>query len=140
MDTVRPYHHGDLRRHLVEAARAEVDEFGAEGVVLTRLASTCGVSVAAPYRHFVNRDALLAAVAAEGVGGVAAAGVKPDLRQLDPHAFTGRTVAGRHPAFLQAQAAGKVGLRILPIDRAKFLVNSVFDLRVEATGVDPATA
>ena len=66
MDTVRPYHHGDLRRHLVEAARAEVDEFGAEGVVLTRLASTCGVSVAAPYRHFVNRDALLAAVAAEG--------------------------------------------------------------------------
>lgn len=66
MEAARRYHHGDLRRHLIVAARDEVEEFGAEGVVLTRLATTCGVSVAAPYRHFANKEALLAAVAAEG--------------------------------------------------------------------------
>lgn len=63
MDEVRRYHHGDLRRHLVEAARAEVEEHGVENVVLTRLAQTCGVSVAAPYRHFASKEALLAEVA-----------------------------------------------------------------------------
>lgn len=66
MAGIRPYHYGDLRRQLVVAARAEVEEFGAERVVLTRLASKCGVSVAAPYRHFANREALLAEVAEEG--------------------------------------------------------------------------
>ncbi|GAB95705.1 alkaline phosphatase [Kineosphaera limosa] len=63
-----------------------------------------------------------------------------NLRSLDPHAFTGRSITGRHPEFLHAAATGQVAVRILPIDRAKFLVNSVFDLRVEATGVDPNTA
>lgn len=62
MDEVRRYHHGDLRRHLVAAARAEVEEHGVENVVLTRLAQTCGVSVAAPYRHFASKEALLAEV------------------------------------------------------------------------------
>ncbi|MDO5699557.1 MAG: alkaline phosphatase [Dermatophilus congolensis] len=63
-----------------------------------------------------------------------------NLKWLDPHAFTGRSIVGRHPEYLQAAAAGEVAIRIIPIDRAKFLVNSQFDLRVEATGVDPATA
>ena len=84
-----------------------------------------------------------AAVAAGGSSAPAASTTAPaaaNLRWLDPHAFTGRSIVGRHPAYLQAAAAGEVAVRILPIDRAKFLVNSVFDLRVEATGVDPATA
>ena len=84
-----------------------------------------------------------AAVAAGGSAAPAAsttAAASPNLRWLDPHAFTGRSIVGRHPAYLQAAAAGEVAIRIIPIDRAKFLVNSVFDLRVEATGVDPATA
>ena len=68
MDDVRRYHHGDLRRHLVIAARAEVEEHGVENVVLTRVAQACGVSVAAPYRHFASKEALLAEVAIGGFG------------------------------------------------------------------------
>ncbi len=62
----RRYHHGDLRRHLIAAARVEVEEHGVENVVLTRLAQTCGVSVAAPYRHFASKEALLSEVATGG--------------------------------------------------------------------------
>ena len=65
-EEVRRYHHGDLRRQLVLAARAEVEAHGVENVVLTRLAQPCGVSVAAPYRHFPNKEALLAEVASGG--------------------------------------------------------------------------
>jgi AcrR family transcriptional regulator len=60
------YHHGDLRRALLEAARAQVEKEGPDTVSLAALARTLGVSQAAPYRHFPDRDALLAAVAAEG--------------------------------------------------------------------------
>ena len=54
------------------------------------------------------------------------------LRAVDAHAFTGRTT--------RAVTATTPQLRILPIDRAKFQAEAHFDLRVEATGVDPATA
>ena len=60
------YHHGDLANALVEAAAKAVDAGGAEAVSLRDLAASLGVSRAAPYRHFVDRDALLAAVAARG--------------------------------------------------------------------------
>ena len=84
-----------------------------------------------------------AATAASASGAPAVSTTAPaaaNLKWLDPHAFTGRSIVGRHPSYLQAAAAGEVAIRIIPIDRAKFLVNSVFDLRVEATGIDPATA
>ena len=61
-----PYHHGDLRRALVEAAMAALREGGAESIGLRDVARRAGVSAAAPYRHFENRAALLAAVATEG--------------------------------------------------------------------------
>lgn len=60
------YHHGDLANALTAAALAAVERHGAEGVSLRDLAQMLGVSRAAPYRHFVDRDALLAAVAARG--------------------------------------------------------------------------
>lgn len=60
------YHHGDLRRALIEAAYAHVDRDGAETLSLAQLAKALGVSQPAPYRHFPDRNALLAAVAAEG--------------------------------------------------------------------------
>lgn len=60
------YHHGDLREGLVRAARAALEAGGPEAVSLRELAQTLGVSTAAPYRHFRDRRALLAAVAAEG--------------------------------------------------------------------------
>lgn len=60
------YHHGDLRRQLVAAARRLVDGEGADAFRLGDAAALAGVSAAAPYRHFRDRQALLAAVADDG--------------------------------------------------------------------------
>ena len=60
------YHHGDLKGALMTAALAAVEQGGPEAVSMRDLAQSLGVSRAAPYRHFADRDALLAAVAATG--------------------------------------------------------------------------
>ena len=62
----RPYHHGDLRTALIEAALSLVEEHGVKGLALSDAARQAGVSVAAPYRHFKDKEALLAEIAAEG--------------------------------------------------------------------------
>jgi AcrR family transcriptional regulator len=60
------YHHGDLRRALVNASVAMVDAEGAAALTLRGVARRLGVSHAAPGHHFPDRPALLAAVAARG--------------------------------------------------------------------------
>jgi AcrR family transcriptional regulator len=60
------YHHGDLRRALLEAAAAEIAEVGPSAISLRSIARRAGVSHAAPAHHFGDRAGLLAAVAAEG--------------------------------------------------------------------------
>jgi AcrR family transcriptional regulator len=60
------YHHGDLRAALIAAARQVLETARPEEITLKSLALRLGVSQPAPYRHFANRDALLAAVAADG--------------------------------------------------------------------------
>ena len=60
------YHHGDLRRDLLQVARGEIAEHGASALSLAALARLAGVSQAAPYRHFADRNALLEAVAVQG--------------------------------------------------------------------------
>ena len=59
------YHHGDLRDALVHAALREAEQGGPEVISLKALAKQLGVSQPAPYRHFADREALLAAVTAE---------------------------------------------------------------------------
>jgi AcrR family transcriptional regulator len=59
------YHHGDLRESLVQAALREAEQGGPEAISIKALARELGVSQPAPYRHFVDREALLAAVTAE---------------------------------------------------------------------------
>ncbi|MFH9938391.1 TetR/AcrR family transcriptional regulator [Streptomyces murinus] len=60
------YHHGDLRAACLRAARELLEEDGAAGLSLRAVARRAGVSAAAPYRHFADRDALVSAVAAQG--------------------------------------------------------------------------
>ena len=60
------YHHGDLRRALLQAALELVNEAGPAGITLREAARRAGVTHAAPYRHFADKEALLAAVAEEG--------------------------------------------------------------------------
>lgn len=60
------YHHGDLRAALLDAGRAMLAEVGPSELSLRELARRLGVSHNAPYKHFPTREALLAALAAEG--------------------------------------------------------------------------
>ena len=60
------YHHGNLRRALLDSALAMVEKEGPRGVSLRAVARLAGVSPAAPYRHFAGKEGLLAAVAEEG--------------------------------------------------------------------------
>ena len=63
--SINAYHHGDLRDALVQAALQQVEQAGPEAVSIKALAKQLGVSQPAPYRHFADREALLAAVTAE---------------------------------------------------------------------------
>ena len=66
MATRRSYHHGNLQEALVSAALALAREGGAAAVSLRAVSQRAGVSRAAPYHHFRDKEALLAAVAATG--------------------------------------------------------------------------
>src|SRR6201992_4107452 len=63
--TPRPYHHGDLRRALIDAALKLAEEGGPEAVSVREAARRAGVSPGAPFRHFDSRAALMTAVAEE---------------------------------------------------------------------------
>ena len=60
------YHHGDLKASLKQAALRLVRERGPKGFSLNEASRLAGVSVAAPYRHFDHKDALLAEIAHDG--------------------------------------------------------------------------
>ena len=64
----RGYHHGNLKEALIQAARELIAEKGPAGFTFADAARSAGVSPAAPYRHFRDREALLADVAREGFG------------------------------------------------------------------------
>ena len=62
----RGYHHGNLREALIRAALHLIAEKGPAGFTFAEAARSAGVSPAAPYRHFRDRDDLLADVARQG--------------------------------------------------------------------------
>ena len=81
----QPYHHGELKPALLAAAAQLLGEGGAALISLREVARRAGVSHNAPYRHFADRDSLLAALAEDGfheldrrmdaeIGGLAALG------------------------------------------------------------------
>lgn len=62
----RSYHHGNLREALIKAALDLISQKGPAGFTFAEAARVAGVSPAAPYRHFRDRDALIADVARQG--------------------------------------------------------------------------
>lgn len=98
------YHHGDLRRALIEAALQLLDAEGEVALTTRTLAKRLGVSHSAPGHHFRDRQALLAAVAAEAFGGLsdeleaAAQAVPAPAERLVVVGQTYVRFAMRHPA------------------------------------------
>lgn len=108
------YHHGDLPRAMVAAAVRTIQADGIDALTLRGVGDRLGVSRTALYRHFANKEALLAAVAAEGFrtlrqelldawngGGRGAAGF--DAMGL---AYVGFAV--RHPSHYRVMFGGRV--------------------------------
>ena len=62
VNTPRAYHHGDLRRALVEAGFEILEAEGREALTLRSVSDRTGVSKMAPYRHFADKAALLTAI------------------------------------------------------------------------------
>src|ERR1700742_2861092 len=89
----RPYHHGDLSRALVDAARRILEAEGPSALSLRAVAREAGVSPAAPYHHFKDKTELLEAVAHVGWD-----------------ALTGAFIAARRNAADPAQALGNIGV------------------------------
>ena len=100
----RRYHHGDLKAALVEGAVELIDERGVRGFSLAELSRRLGVTVAAPYRHFADRDELLAAVAVRALRafGEALAAQSPDT---DPPEERLAAMAGGYVRFAAEQPA-----------------------------------
>ena len=105
----KPYHHGNLRAALLEAARARLAE-GAEATLSLRdLAGRVGVSVNATYRHFDNKEALLMELAAEGfdalragmLGAVAKLGAAEAIERLHATGEAYFQFAQHDPALFQ---------------------------------------
>jgi AcrR family transcriptional regulator len=87
-----PYHHGNLRQALLEAALIILEKEGEAGLGLRDLARAVGVSAAAPYRHFDSRAALLEALAVTGFQRFSAAmEAVASSDPADPMAAMGKT-------------------------------------------------
>jgi AcrR family transcriptional regulator len=79
----KPYHHGNLREALLDAAIRLIAEVGPTAFTLREVARRAGVSHNAPYRHFRDRDELMSAVAAQGFRELTEAMVGAAARQSE---------------------------------------------------------
>jgi AcrR family transcriptional regulator len=110
----RPYHHGNLRSALLDAAERTMRERGVQELSLRELAREVGVSHGAPRRHFADRQALLDALAETGFerlrrelrAAVGDAGDDFETRLRETGAAYIR-FATRDPALLELMFAGK---------------------------------
>ena len=85
----RPYHHRDLRQALIRSALEILSEAGVAALSLRAAARRARVSAMAPYRHFADKEALLAAVAEYGFRELAARLTAATAAAADPRAGLG---------------------------------------------------
>ena len=109
------YHHGDLRAALVRTAIELLEESGETELSLRAVARRAGVSPAAPYRHYADREALVSAVAAVGYRELA-----ERLAAADPTPSTPEQLAAVAVAYVQFALERPALFRIMfgePCDR-----------------------
>ena len=109
------YHHGNLREALISAALDMIAQRGLAGLAIAEIARAVGVSPAAPYRHFRDRNALIAEVARRGFESLAAdfeqawAAGRPDpVSALERCGRAHLAFAAREPAAYAAMFDGAV--------------------------------
>lgn len=131
-------HHGDLRNALLRAALELVAERGPHGFTLAEASRRAGVSVAAPYKHFADRETLLAELATRGYReqrdrfAVALGGSEDPVEQLAAFAAAYVRFAEQEPALFDITfhagldkprfpeldaAGGEVSALLLPVAR-----------------------
>jgi len=143
----RPYHHGDLSRALVDAARRILETQGPTALSLRAVAREAGVSPAAPYHHFKDKDQLLDAVAHEGWTALdaalatARAEAKNARDRLTSIGVAYVCFARDNPALYRVMYDTARDREALPGDMATIDKDSAYckvrDTLIEAGGVDP---
>ncbi len=108
MSTSRRYHHGELGPALLAAALALLAEDGVEALSLREVARRAGVSAMAPYRHYADKNALIAAVAAHGFGALGDA-----LRAADQAAPPGQALVAQAVAYVRYALANPMLFRLM---------------------------
>lgn len=95
-DEDKNYHHGSLRAALIDAALALLAEGGVDELSLRAVARKAGVSAMAPYRHYPDKESLLAAVALRGFDGLRAV-----LLEADQNAAPGKALEEQSVAYVR---------------------------------------
>jgi AcrR family transcriptional regulator len=120
------YHHGDLRQALIDGAISLIAEQDVSSLSLREVARRVGVSHAAPYRHFQDKESLLAAVAEEGFIGLTEAmnrGIEqaPDepLKRLEATGVAYVQFAVTHPSHYRVMFGSCQGEQALHPERAQ---------------------
>jgi AcrR family transcriptional regulator len=111
----RPYHHGNLRRALLDEALSTIRTEGVEGVTLREIGARLGVSRTALYRHFADKRALLSAVATEG------------FRTLREQLVAAWENGGRGPAAFEAMGAAYVQFAVANPTHFRVMFSRYFD-------------
>jgi AcrR family transcriptional regulator len=146
--TGRGYHHGDLRAALIDATVALIAERGVRGFSVAEASRRVGVTTAAPYRHFADREELLAAVAVRGLHTFAAmaateaGGAATPARRLAALASAYVRFAAEHrPLFDTLFSAGIDKSRYPELQRAWEPVDALLaEVRQLCDGDDAAAA
>lgn len=117
MPTKKPrdrYHHGDLRSALLEVAVEAIADKGLHGLSLRECARRLGVSHAAPYRHFPDKDHLIAAIGGQGfawlteAGREAMEGIDDPEERIQAYGLAYVRFAVAHPEHLRVMFASEI--------------------------------
>jgi AcrR family transcriptional regulator len=114
----RAYHHGNLRRGLLDEALATIRAEGVDRLTLREIGSRLGVSRTALYRHFADKSALLAAVATEG------------FRTLRQQLVAAWEAGGRNRAAFESMGAAYVRFAMANPSHYRVMFGSSIDPKV----------